>query len=154
MLSEEALGALLIARSAYIDQPEYGIPDFRNVIETHTPTVLSTPSLFDLLNDTDIAPQDVDREALEKSLFDQPDPYDLDETDRVNAAISADQPDAPPSVQRSSIHWAVADYVRLDSPVLAKLISAGKKGEPGAPEVVQAAQPSETVENEDWDVED
>jgi hypothetical protein len=48
----------------------------------------------------------------------------------------------------------VADYVRLDSPVLAKLISAGKKGVPGAPEVVQAAQPSETVENEDWDVED
>ncbi|KAJ7853279.1 hypothetical protein B0H14DRAFT_2580442 [Mycena olivaceomarginata] len=117
-------------------------------------TVLSTPSLFDLLNDTDIAPQDVDREALEKSLFDQPDPYDLDETDRVNAAISADQPDAPPSVQRSSTRWAVADYVRLDSPVLAKLISAGKKGAPGAPEVVQAAQPSETVENEDWDVED
>jgi hypothetical protein len=37
MLSEEALGALLIARSAYIDQPEYGIPDFRNVIEAHTP---------------------------------------------------------------------------------------------------------------------
>jgi hypothetical protein len=42
-------------------------------------------SLFDLLNDTDIAPQDVDREVLEKSLFDQPDPYDLDETNRVNA---------------------------------------------------------------------
>jgi hypothetical protein len=87
-------------------------------------------------------------------MFDQPDPYDLDETDRVNAAISADQPDAPPSVQRSSTCWAVVGYVRLDSPVLVKLISAGKKDAPGAPEVVQVAQPSEMVENEDWDVED
>ncbi|KAJ7302927.1 hypothetical protein DFH08DRAFT_826081 [Mycena albidolilacea] len=120
-------------------------------------TVLSTPSLFDLLNDTDIAPQDVDHEALEKSLFDQPYLYNLDETDRVNTAISANQPDVLPSVQHSSTCWAVAGYVQLDSPVLAKLISAGKKGAPGAPgapEVVQVAQPLETVENEDWDVED
>ncbi|KAJ6489144.1 hypothetical protein DFH09DRAFT_1105493 [Mycena vulgaris] len=46
-------------------------------------TVLSAPSLLDLLNDDNIAPQDVDRKALEKALFEQPDPHDLDETDRV-----------------------------------------------------------------------
>ncbi|KAJ6610304.1 hypothetical protein B0H10DRAFT_2438074 [Mycena sp. CBHHK59/15] len=64
-------------------------------------TVLLTPSLLDLLNDNNIAPQDVDREALEKAIFDRHDPYDLDETDRVDAAISG-----VPRVQRSSTHWA------------------------------------------------
>ncbi|KAJ7464248.1 hypothetical protein B0H11DRAFT_2240645 [Mycena galericulata] len=35
-LSEEALGALLNARTAFIEQPDYSIPDFHNVIEAHT----------------------------------------------------------------------------------------------------------------------
>ncbi|KAJ7314744.1 hypothetical protein DFH08DRAFT_821067 [Mycena albidolilacea] len=64
----------------------------------------------------------------------------------LGALLIARSPDAPPSVQCSSTRWAVADYVRLDSPVLAKLISAGKKGAPGAPEVVQAVQPSKTLQ--------
>lgn len=34
--SETALGALLIARSAYIETDNYEIPDWRAVIETHT----------------------------------------------------------------------------------------------------------------------
>lgn len=35
-LSEEALGALLIARAAYIEQDDYSIPDWHNAIEAHT----------------------------------------------------------------------------------------------------------------------
>ncbi|KAJ7664837.1 hypothetical protein B0H14DRAFT_2658593 [Mycena olivaceomarginata] len=35
-LSETALGALLIARSAYIEDASYGISDFVAVIKTHT----------------------------------------------------------------------------------------------------------------------
>ncbi|KAF8191063.1 hypothetical protein K438DRAFT_1762979 [Mycena galopus ATCC 62051] len=35
-LSETALGAILIARSAYIETDDYGIPDWQAVIETHT----------------------------------------------------------------------------------------------------------------------
>jgi hypothetical protein len=34
--SETALGALLIARSAYIETDNYEIPDWQAVIETHT----------------------------------------------------------------------------------------------------------------------
>ncbi|KAJ7889341.1 hypothetical protein B0H14DRAFT_2561840 [Mycena olivaceomarginata] len=85
-------------------------------------TILSTPSLLDLLNNDNIAPQDGNREALEKALFDQPDPYDLMETARVDGAISADTATTELRVERSSTHWAVADYVRLDSSALAKLI--------------------------------
>jgi hypothetical protein len=83
MLSEEALGALLITRSAYIDQPEYGIPDFRNIIEAHTPE--GSPERAEWL-----AHQPVDCSDASRRGF----------------------------------------------------------------KVFQAAQPSETVENEDWDVED
>lgn len=116
-------------------------------------TVLSTPSLLDLLNDDDVAPQDVDQEALEKALFDQPDPYDLDETDRVDTTISSDA-NVVPRVQRSATHWAVADFVRLDSVPLAKLISAGKKDDAGALAVAVAPQATPAVESEDWDVDD
>jgi hypothetical protein len=35
-LSDTALGAILIARSAYIGVNDYSIPDFQAVIETHT----------------------------------------------------------------------------------------------------------------------
>ncbi|KAJ6616536.1 hypothetical protein B0H10DRAFT_2219359 [Mycena sp. CBHHK59/15] len=112
-------------------------------------TVLSTPCLLDLLNDNNIAPQDVNREALEKAIFDRPDPYDLDETDRVDAAISG-----VPRVQRSSTHWAVAEYVRLNSPALAELISPEKKDE-GAPVVAETSQVTAVeAENEEWDVDD
>ncbi|KAJ7033988.1 hypothetical protein C8F04DRAFT_1183736 [Mycena alexandri] len=121
-------------------------------------TILSAPSLLDLLNDENIAPQDVDREALEKALFDLPDPYDLDETLRVDRTISADLPQAaqstPPMVYRSSVHWAVSDYVRLDSVALAELILPKNK-ESTAPEVVGTTEAATAaVQDEDWDVDD
>ncbi|KAJ6609473.1 hypothetical protein B0H10DRAFT_2064033 [Mycena sp. CBHHK59/15] len=115
-------------------------------------TVLSAPSLLDLLNDDDVSPQDVDREALEQALFNQPDPYDLNETDRVDSTISAD-PSTAPRVIRSSTHWAVQEYVRLDSISLAKLISPEKK-DAVLQEGAATSQAATAVENQDWDVED
>ncbi|KAJ7874180.1 hypothetical protein B0H14DRAFT_2569361 [Mycena olivaceomarginata] len=119
-------------------------------------TILSTPSLLDLLNDDNVAPQDVDREALEQALFNQPDPYDLAETDRMDNTISH-------KCRRCTqcyplFHaWAVEDYIRLDSVSLEKIISAGKKKD-AAP--TEGAVPSQVAEataepgNEDWDIED
>ncbi|KAJ6558950.1 hypothetical protein B0H10DRAFT_2120267, partial [Mycena sp. CBHHK59/15] len=115
-------------------------------------TVLSAPSLLDLLNDDDVSPQDVDREVLEQALFNQPDPYDLNETDRVDSTISAD-PSTAPRVIRSSTHWAVQEYVRLDSISLAKLISPEKK-DAVPQEGAATSQAATAVENQDWDVED
>jgi hypothetical protein len=117
-------------------------------------TVLSTPSLLDLLNDENIGPETVDQNALEKALFDQPDPYDLAETDRVDTTISAETT-SEPRVHRSSTLWAVAEYVRLDSPALAKLISPPKEDVAAPSRTVPATpQATGTPETEDWDVED
>ncbi|KAJ7748145.1 hypothetical protein B0H14DRAFT_3604380 [Mycena olivaceomarginata] len=119
-------------------------------------TILSTPSLLDLLNDDNVAPQEGDREALEQALFNQPDPYDLGETDRVEKTISSGL-DAMPRVIRSATHWAVEEYVRLDSASLTKIISAGKTKEtvPVAA-VVASKQAVATIESgdENWDIED
>ncbi|KAJ7635873.1 hypothetical protein B0H17DRAFT_1217242 [Mycena rosella] len=94
--------------------------------------VLSTPSLLDLLNDDSIVPQD---------------------TERVDETISID-PTTVPRVQHSAMRWAVADYVRLVSVSLAKLISLEKKDETSVHEVVETTQRTAAVPNEDWDVED
>ena len=119
-------------------------------------TILSTPSLMDLLNDEDVSPQDVNREALEQALFNQPDLYDLSETDRVDNAISA-EPGPVPMVVRSATHWAVEEFIRLDSLSLAGIILAGSKKDAGPAEhVVQSQESTMTaeLENEDWDVDD
>jgi hypothetical protein len=107
--------------------------------------------LKDLLNDDNIGPENVDQDALEKALFDQPDRYNLAETDRVDTTISTSEP----GVHRSSTHWTLAEYVRLDSPALAKLISPPKE-DVAAPSGTVAATPqaTEMPETEDWDVED
>jgi hypothetical protein len=73
-------------------------------------TILSTPSLLDLLNNNNVAPQDVNHKALDQALFNQPDLYDLAETDCMNNIISSSV-DTIPSVIRSSMHWAVKDYI-------------------------------------------
>ncbi|KAJ6576391.1 hypothetical protein B0H10DRAFT_1963463 [Mycena sp. CBHHK59/15] len=101
-------------------------------------TVLSTPSLLDLLNDNDVAPQDVDREALEQALFNQPDPYDLAETDRVDNTISSSLETVPRCSSRKS-H-----------------LGREEKDAGPAEGVVQSQAAEATVEpeNQDWDVED
>ncbi|KAK7029203.1 hypothetical protein R3P38DRAFT_3516264 [Favolaschia claudopus] len=116
-------------------------------------TVASTPSLLDLLNDDDVAPQDVDREALEQALFNQPDPYDLAETDRVDSSINSNTLPVA-TVIRSSTHWAVEDFIRLDSEPLKKLIAPGKKKDVGEMAPSQAATEAVPATDEDWDVDD
>ncbi|KAJ6583213.1 hypothetical protein B0H10DRAFT_1962298 [Mycena sp. CBHHK59/15] len=108
-------------------------------------TVLSTPSLLDLLNDDDVAPQDVDREALEQALFNHPDPYDLAETDRVDNAISSSL-ETVPRVIRSSTHWVCSS----------RKSHLGREEKGPAEGVVQSQAAEATVEpeNQDWDVED
>ncbi|KAH9940354.1 uncharacterized protein BXZ73DRAFT_98797 [Epithele typhae] len=90
-------------------------------------TLLSAPTLMDLVNEEDINPQDVDREALEEALFNQPDPYDLEETARMNATISSDPTRESHLVPfqvttRTSTRWAITDYVKLDSSALKSLV--------------------------------
>ncbi|KAJ7744960.1 hypothetical protein DFH07DRAFT_19691 [Mycena maculata] len=117
-------------------------------------TVLSAPTLLDLLNDDDVSPEDVNREALEEALFDRPDPYDLDETDRFDATLSADTSNSGPRVYRSSVRWAAAEYVKLDSPALKNLISPPKDQGADAQPVSVTHKPAAAAEEEDWDVED
>ncbi|KAJ6575878.1 hypothetical protein B0H10DRAFT_1963693 [Mycena sp. CBHHK59/15] len=76
--------------------------------------------------------------------------------DRVDNAISSSL-ETVPRVIRSSTHWAVEDYIRLDSVPLARVISAGRKKDAGPAEGVvqsQAAEAMVELENQDWDVED
>ncbi|KAJ6595099.1 hypothetical protein DFH09DRAFT_1072923 [Mycena vulgaris] len=68
--------------------------------EVHNAPAGTTPnkSAMDLIHEEDISPSNIDKEALEELLFNHPDPYDLDETDRVNFS----DPGAPvPAVTRS-----------------------------------------------------
>ncbi|KAJ6595094.1 hypothetical protein DFH09DRAFT_1072918 [Mycena vulgaris] len=58
----------------------------------------SAPSLIDLIHEENISPSSIDKEALEELLFNHPDLYDLDETDRIDFS----DPGAPvPAVARS-----------------------------------------------------
>ncbi|KAJ6566676.1 hypothetical protein B0H19DRAFT_1257868 [Mycena capillaripes] len=81
----------------------------------------------------------------------RPHPNDLDETDRVDQAISTD-PATTPMFYRSSTHWAIQEYIRLDSAILGKVISSEKKS---LQEITcQPAAAANAEENQDWDIED
>ncbi|KAF7344297.1 Zinc finger bed domain-containing protein 1-like [Mycena venus] len=49
-----------------------------------TTQLRSAPSLMDLINEENISPSTVDKDALEELLFNHPDPYDLAESDRLD----------------------------------------------------------------------
>lgn len=78
------------------------------------PQVRSAPTLMDLLN-PDPGLQD-DAVAQEQTWFNHPDPYDLNEADRVVPHQTM--------VVRTSIRFAVTDFISLDSPALTALIKA------------------------------
>ncbi|KAJ6526862.1 hypothetical protein DFH09DRAFT_1095058 [Mycena vulgaris] len=80
----------------------------------------SAPSLMDLIHEVNVSPSEIDKEALEELLFQNPDPYDLVEAERVDLS------DPRPAMARSSTVFAVADYVKLDSPELAELLQPSK----------------------------
>jgi hypothetical protein len=94
---------------------------------TPTPAVYSAPSLMDLLNADNVEPQpDVaDTAAMEEFWFNNPDPYDLSETDHVD-------PDLQETVMRSSTRFDIGKYVKLDNGKLTTIISKVDSAGPGA----------------------
>ncbi|CAK5274220.1 unnamed protein product [Mycena citricolor] len=124
-------------------------------LSTETTVTLSAPTLMDLLNDQNVDPTVEDQEALEKMLFEQEDPFDLDECDRVDSTVNSEPahvaPTQTPFITRMSTRWAVTDFVRLDSPALGKLIIPSASPEvasvrPKSPEVSE-----HTAVNQPWD---
>ncbi|CAK5272713.1 unnamed protein product [Mycena citricolor] len=78
--------------------------------------IRSVPTLADLLNPvdpTEAAP--VDLESLEDTWFNRPDPYDLDEAERVPA----------PTVVRTNDRFAIFDIIKPDDGKLVSLIASG-----------------------------
>jgi hypothetical protein len=94
---------------------------------TPAPATYSAPSLMDLLNANNVEPeQPQDTEAMEELWFNNPDPYDLAETDRVDAAYEKEM------VIRSSTRFEIANYVKLDDSRLTALITNVDQAGPGA----------------------
>ncbi|CAK5284615.1 unnamed protein product [Mycena citricolor] len=123
-------------------------------LSTESDVTLSAPTLMDLLNDVNIDPSTEDQEALEKMLFEQEDPYDLEESDRVDNNVISESahtnPTPTPFITRSSSRWAVADFVRLDSPALAGLILPSAA--PTTSKTVAApAVVTKEIVNQPWD---
>lgn len=81
---------------------------------------------MDLLNSDNIEPSEVNTTAMEEQLFNNPDPYNLDETDSTHVD------DAPQFVVRSRVRFDIANYVKLDDPLLKDLISKVDSDGPGA----------------------
>ena len=98
-----------------------------------TPIVHAAPSLMDLLNADNIEPADVDIAGREQQLFNHPDPYDLDETERVDEALR-------PTIVRSSLSFDIAKYIKIDDPKLTALITKVDPDGPGA-SMTQGVQP-------------
>jgi hypothetical protein len=87
------------------------------------PAIHSAPLLMDLLNTDNVEPQDT--AAIEELWFNNPDPYDLAETDRID-------PDLQETIIRSSTRFDIAKYVKLDDSKLMALISNVDMAGPGA----------------------
>lgn len=80
---------------------------------------------MDLLNADNVEPQVADAAAMEEFWFSSPDPYDLDETNRVDPVLQE-------TVFRSSTRFDVANYVKLDDGKLIALVSKVDSVGPGA----------------------
>jgi len=93
---------------------------------TNTPATFSAPSLMDLVNAKNVDPKDIDTAQWEEYLFNHPDPYDLDEVDRVDKVLQA------PPVVRSSQRFDISDYVKLSDSKLRSLITNVDIQGPGA----------------------
>ena len=79
---------------------------------------------MDLLNEDNVSPADVDTTRLEDEWFNHSDPYDLAESDRVDATNPDDL-----NIVRCSTKWKAADFVKLISASLTSLMKyfAGDK---------------------------
>ncbi|KAJ6597397.1 hypothetical protein B0H10DRAFT_1959756 [Mycena sp. CBHHK59/15] len=86
-----------------------------------------------------------DSADVHKRQSKHPDPYDLAETERVDLS------DPRPAMARSSTVFAVADYVKLDSPELAELLQPSKLPEST---VATPVDDSQAGRPDDWSMDD
>ena len=86
------------------------------------------------------------KEALEELLFNHPDPYDLAEVERLRFG----DPDAP-AVTRSATVFAIAEYIKLDSPALAELMQPSK---PGKEKSVAPSSSVQAGRPDDWSMDE
>ena len=93
-----------------------------------TSTIHLAPSILNLLNSNHIDPKDVDIAAVEDQLFNHPDPYDLEETERVDLALQE-------RVVCSTTHFDISNYIKLDDPELKALITKVDSWGPGVSNV-------------------
>ena len=63
-----------------------------------------------------IEPKDVDIAVMEEQLFNNPDPYDLAETERIDPALQE-------RTTRSSTRFEVGNFIKLDDNKLVALIT-------------------------------
>jgi len=62
---------------------------------------------MDLVNADNIEPKDVDIAVMEEQLFNNPDPYDLAETEHIDPALQE-------HTTRSSTRFEVGNFIKLD----------------------------------------
>ncbi|KAF8963773.1 hypothetical protein BDZ97DRAFT_1819116 [Flammula alnicola] len=103
------------------------------------PSILSAPSLMDLLNADNIEPADADIAVMEELWFNNPDPYDLDETERTDIELRS------PPVIRSSTRFEISTYVKLDDSKLTALITKVDTAGPGVGVVEIHSEPAKVV---------
>jgi hypothetical protein len=101
---------------------------------------------MDLLNADNIEPADVDIAGQEQQLFNHPDPYDLEETERVDEALR-------PTIIRSSISFDISQYIKFDDPKLAALITNVDTDGPGASSTQGVEQVKPIGKPGEWNVE-
>ena len=90
-----------------------------NTSMSATPSTFSAPSLMDLIhaeNVTSTAPDSM--AAMEELWFNNPDPYDLDES--LSTCVD---PALQTSVVRSSVRFDIAKYIKLTNPKLVAMIT-------------------------------
>ena len=70
---------------------------------------------MDLANTNNVEPHKVDIPVLQEQWFNNPDSYDMSETDGVDNGLQS-------SIIQSSQHFDIADYIKLNDPKLVTLI--------------------------------
>ena len=102
---------------------------------------------MDLINADNVEPHDVDIAALEEQWFNNSDPYDLAETERVDDALQ-------PPIIRFSRRFDTTDYVKLNDPKLIALIKNVDEAGPGAATTTSVASKKAAVAGKpgDWSI--
>ena len=120
-----------------------------DVTLAHLLDALNTAIPDPILNTNNIEPADIDIAGQEQQLFNHPDPYDLEETDRVDEALTG------PIIVRSFSSFDIAQYIKFDDPKLIALITKVDTDGPGASltQGVQHQQAKPVGKPREWSIE-